>query len=254
MNFTLTKEYLKKGIEFAEINGSFKTLENIYKRIPKTKCKKCSKCCKENPGATFSEFLNFFRSFSKLPNNKELINNIVRTNLSGLVTNTKCSFLNKDLCTIYDKRPFSCRIFGLESEKAFNKNFIYTDLVNENLIRTFREVYNIKIIKKDKLNYCDNVTVIDKININDYDIENLNLRLSKLEFKFYKKGFPLNKEYLDSYEAYIIYLIAEELGFNYKSWGDLRIKVSKELQDNQLSTTLEEFIDKISNYNFKFLE
>ncbi len=68
-----------------------KEIQELYKKIPTSICQsECSKCCKDN--------IQFSPSEEK--------------NMGGYEWNGQCVHLQDGRCTIYDKRPFVCRIFG----------------------------------------------------------------------------------------------------------------------------------------------
>ena len=249
----ITLEYMKKGYDICKTNNYFGNLQNIYRRVPETTCNCCGKCCSENPGGSFVEFLNYFNTFKIKEDKKIIVENVIRNNLTSLVQQNDCLFLKNDKCSIYNERPLSCRIFGLESEYNFEKNYIGISNGNKNLEYLFKKKYGIDIISNTKLEYCKNVKQIKKRIFNDTDVNNLLLDLVKTEARFHKRGFPLNKSF-DSYEAYISYLVVTELNMEFMEWGDLRVLVYKQIKESGISVDLEKFIEKIKKYDFEFLK
>ena len=67
------------------------TKEEIYAKLPQTRCSdSCYKCC--------LDIVQFSRSEEKA--------------MGGYVWNGKCSHLVDGKCSVYENRPFVCRIFG----------------------------------------------------------------------------------------------------------------------------------------------
>lgn len=78
---------------------SLEKLHAIYKQIPTVKCKEgCSECCGIVP------FLDI--EWNKLDNPKK-----------PWFTGTTCNFLKDGKCSIYDNRPFMCRLFATCDEE-----------------------------------------------------------------------------------------------------------------------------------------
>lgn len=66
-------------------------IKELYKSLPKSVCKEgCSKCC--------SDMIQFSPSEEK--------------RMGGYEWNGKCSHLIDGKCSVYENRPFVCRLFG----------------------------------------------------------------------------------------------------------------------------------------------
>ena len=66
-------------------------IKNLYEQIPASVCRSdCSKCCKD--------MIQFSTSEEK--------------NMGGYVWDGKCSHLQNGRCSIYQNRPFVCRLYG----------------------------------------------------------------------------------------------------------------------------------------------
>lgn len=247
----ITLEHIKNGYEICKTNHYFNSLKNLYKRLPETTCNCCGGCCVENPAGSFVEFLNFLNYLKNKVDKKIIVENAIRNNLTSLVESNNCIFLQSNKCSIYDVRPLNCRVFGLESEERYEKNYVKVKDENQKIKYVFKNEYDIDIIDNPKLQYCKNVKIINKKLFNDRDIDTLFWDLAKVEARFHKKGFPLN---FDSYETYITHLVETELKMNFKEWGDLRVLVYKQIRARSTSIALEKFIKKINNCDFEFLK
>lgn len=78
-------EHIKDGYVICKTNNYFNSLKKMYSRMPSSECNCCGKCCSENPGGSFVEFLNFFTFLKEMKNKKEIVINVVRENLTSLV-------------------------------------------------------------------------------------------------------------------------------------------------------------------------
>ena len=107
----------------------YNELKNLYNKIPKTKCLNCpgksmveADCCKVfSPPMLLIEFLNIIKAIEDNPEEekKDLYFRCFKSYLNPAYEK-KCVLLNdKDQCTIYNARPFACRMFGLYEEKEW---------------------------------------------------------------------------------------------------------------------------------------
>lgn len=102
----------------AERAGMFRSLDGIYSELPETTCDNCARCCYESPGLFFVEHLRLLDTLSKLAPDRreELLGRALRELLfSWIEPESACIFLENSRCTIYERRPLACRLFGLVS-------------------------------------------------------------------------------------------------------------------------------------------
>lgn len=114
-------------------------LDIIYQCVPKTKCIHCpnketveADCCKVfSPPIYFIEFVSILKKIDRT-NQEEgdflsKISPVIKRSIdSFLYWDEKelikpCALLDKDLCSFYNERPYSCRAFGLSSELEWQK-------------------------------------------------------------------------------------------------------------------------------------
>ncbi len=103
----------------------FESLRAIYAEFPSTTCENCARCCFESPGLFFVEYLYLLDLLAGLPSGRreELATRAFRELIfSWIEPDRDCLFLAGSRCTIYDRRPLACRLFGLvpaaERERA----------------------------------------------------------------------------------------------------------------------------------------
>ncbi len=105
-------------------------LKEEYKKIPNTKCLNCpgkcgveADCCKVfSPPMLFIEFISILRNISKLP--KEELKKIHYQCFESYLNSDlakPCMLLKENLCSVYNERPLSCRLFGLYPQKEYNE-------------------------------------------------------------------------------------------------------------------------------------
>lgn len=97
----------------------FDALERVYAELPVTKCPGCGRCCFESPGLFFLEYLSLLDLISAWPKprREELVTAACRELLfSWIEPERSCLFLDEARrCTIYERRPLTCRLFGLSA-------------------------------------------------------------------------------------------------------------------------------------------
>lgn len=104
-------------------------LNDLYKKIPKTKCINCpgkkgveADCCKVfSPPMLLIEFVHILKSIER--NSEEELKDLYYRCFESYLNPShekRCVLLNDDdQCIVYDARPFSCRMFGLYEEKEW---------------------------------------------------------------------------------------------------------------------------------------
>ncbi|MFB3881485.1 MAG: YkgJ family cysteine cluster protein [Armatimonadota bacterium] len=94
----------------------FDGLRRIYAGFPRTTCENCARCCFESPGLFYIEHLALLDALSAAPapRREGLIRRAFRELFfSWIEPDRTCIFLESQRCTIYDRRPLACRLFGL---------------------------------------------------------------------------------------------------------------------------------------------
>lgn len=104
-----------------KIKKKIKKLQKLYEKIPATICNFCPKkktveadCCKHfSPPMYFIEFLDILRIIEKWSEEKrnDLLSECYQSYANPDIVRP-CALLNETLCSIYEGRPFSCRMYG----------------------------------------------------------------------------------------------------------------------------------------------
>lgn len=96
--------------------GLFASLQRIYARLPETTCDNCARCCFESPGLFFVEHLSLLAHLRQQSRRRreELVRRALHELFFAWVDpQRQCIFLESSRCTLYERRPLACRLFGL---------------------------------------------------------------------------------------------------------------------------------------------
>lgn len=173
------------SIDYAKNNQLFEKLNDVYNTLPKGKCTGCGNCCMESVGINLIEFLNIFNYLKdKEELRKKSLERIIDYYFMEFMEKKCCPFRDENnMCEIYEVRPLNCRLFGHWKKEDYNKNL--SDVTEKN--RQYKniikgkygfdisdEVVNYKIkycedfipnngylSKSDRLNFADNIMVLD---------------------------------------------------------------------------------------------
>lgn len=101
---------------------AFDALQALYDQLPPTLCR-CDDpgvCCRFMPEMTFLEALQWFDAIAELSpgRRKTLLRRFVSFYLVTPLRQPGCPFLKRGGCSIYSRRPFACRAYGLWSRTA----------------------------------------------------------------------------------------------------------------------------------------
>jgi Fe-S-cluster containining protein len=109
---------LRHAVRRAKRQKLFASLARIYASFPETECENCARCCFESPGIFFIEYLHLMEEIGGLPRaRQELLKRRALGELlfSWVDPQRQCIFLEFSRCTLYQRRPLACRLFGLVS-------------------------------------------------------------------------------------------------------------------------------------------
>jgi Fe-S-cluster containining protein len=107
---------LSQAMRRVRRGGLFRSLERIYRSFPETECANCARCCFESPGIFYVEYLYLLDCVGAT--SAESRRAVVQRSLRELIFSwiepeRTCIFLESSRCTIYERRPLACRLFGL---------------------------------------------------------------------------------------------------------------------------------------------
>jgi Fe-S-cluster containining protein len=227
---------IEKSINNAVKNNLFNKLQKVYNSIPHGSCTGCASCCMESVNTFYIEYLNIYKYFkdNQALKNK-LLPKILEFYFLELVKKMPCPFLSDDnKCTIYEVRPFTCRLFGYWEKEEYENNYRKVLKSNRNNYKYFRRAYNITLPDETvnhKIDYCHNFSAKRKISKS----ERLSMidNIFSIECNFLMKGL-ISEDFLNTgLASWFVYTI-----FDKNEAGQLRLKIMKEYLSNSESNLL----------------
>jgi Fe-S-cluster containining protein len=155
---------------------SFQTLLKTYEKLPETicGCDNIGVCCVSLPEMTVLEALSWIDTITELPPDERtvLLRKFVYFYLSNPVRRPGCPFRREGSCTIYSRRPFACRAYGLWSRE----NGAEQTQKNRELQKTMLEMwkqFGVTIPAEclvTEMDYCREVTTHTSASISDNNL------------------------------------------------------------------------------------
>lgn len=239
----LNQKTIEQSIKNAERNNYFDNLNKIYDTIPLGVCQGCTKCCVESVNTFYIEFLNIYKKLkedTKLYN--ELLPRIIKYYFLEMVVKMPCPFLNHEgLCSIYESRPLTCRLFGFWNEGEYEKNYKRVIKENKNNYKYFRNTYNIEIpqdVINYKIEYCK-AFEMDRT-VPKKERQSMIDNIFTMESNFFMKGLITEDFLHTSLVSWFVYMY-----FDMDKAGEFRVEVMREYLDNGKSETLEKILSSI---------
>lgn len=217
------------------------------KQLPETYCSNTGECCKAGcPNMTYSEYLVMNELF--LEKDKKYKTEIIISCLSKYLIKQdakkpkSCLFLNdKNMCSVYDFRPFRCRLYGVIP------NILYKKIVKEvsremrvccKFIPLCNQCKNVKIKEEFKEKFKDNIVPVEIIK----RIETT-LRASDYELGVPKQVQDNGFSYLTFHDWHILVTLGEK-------WMSDMTKLRLSLSDDKK----EQFISSLKSFIIKNME
>jgi len=158
---------------------AFQTLLKTYEKLPETicGCDNIGVCCVSLPEMTVLEALSWIGTITELPPHERtvLLRKFVYFYLTNPIRRPGCPFRSEGSCTIYPRRPFACRAYGLWSQE----NGAEQTQKNRELQKTMLDMwkqFGITIPAKclvTEMDYCSEVTTRVPSSISDDDLLNV---------------------------------------------------------------------------------
>jgi Fe-S-cluster containining protein len=228
-------------------------LNNIYKKIPKTKgCLESIKkqngceahCCNyNNPSVLYVEFQNSLKNVLsnwKIDDILKLFEKAIRNYLNNSVSKS-CIFWDKEskLCNQHNHRPFACQIYGITPKEEFEPKY-----------------------KRLKILYKDNITAVIKDQCNLIQPEDNNLptkkdidtwweELKKLEIEVGFKNSDINDEdgtYKTFHDHLLTYFLPDK---SLTELTNLKINGTYEQKEIAILTFMSIIKNKIQKANYE---
>lgn len=238
---------LNTTVSYAERQGLFNELDQIYAQLPESACRQCAECCAGPPPGYLIEYLNAYRYLADKPalERQEIMAGVIRYYFLELVEpSLKCPFVGGDnRCKIHPVRPFTCRAYGLLSRTDYEKMDGRNQL--EEMARLYKENHDIDIpreIVDFKLPYCESVQPITgkhiPLEVVQFSIRDIGILESSI--------IPM--EVVEENHTFVP--VATHMALTVLSEGarTRRPRVMKQYLDQGRSELLEEYVEKWRNF------
>ncbi len=119
-------ESLRNEIKNARSKNYFGRIENFYRKLPKTECERCGKCCYDPPVCNFIEFMyayELYDTFDK-ETKRDILIKALKYYFYSMVYKfpEPCGFLDdKNMCRIYQRSCISCKRWGTYTQEQYEK-------------------------------------------------------------------------------------------------------------------------------------
>jgi uncharacterized protein len=227
--------------------GAFRTLLKTYEKLPETVCR-CDSigiCCVSLPEMTALEALLWIGTITELPSDERmaLLRKFVGFYLTNPVRRPGCPFRSEGFCTIYERRPFACRAYGLWSPKTGDEQTQQNRETQKTFVQMWQQ-FGVSIPAESLINemdYCREVTTPASTPISDDDL------LSVLE-EVYLLSTPiaeLQQSFEKVYQSDFSFLIASLMLGQKKAFLG-KYAVVKEIVNNGTQTRLDKLLKAVS--------
>lgn len=240
MGKNLTKKQIIKKAKVGNLASTLKKVYNDNINLQTTQTCACTCCQVAMPQLNYCEFINIISSLWKNAS-KDVKVDIICTSIEyffkhdfekfGIESLVKpCMFLDRGtgLCKTYEKRPLSCRIFGLWPKEDYEKR-----------VDRFVEAYSEYGLKKEDLplnTQCDKVKRVDEsVPVTSEILETLFKRLDSID-KSVGEFSDLQIEQKENYRTFHDWVL-------YKVFGEDWLSM---LTAFMLKATREQIIDQIN--------
>jgi len=231
---------------------AFETLLEIYEKLPETvcRCDTIGVCCVSLPEMTAIEALLWCRAISEMPEGKRtlLLRNFVAFYLTHPIRRPGCPFRKEGSCSIYSKRPFACRAYGLWSPKTGRERTRENRKAQKALVDIWAR-FGVEIPVQDlvvEMDYCGDVATNAQEKISDRELIGL-LESVYLLSKPISKVQQLFETHFQSDFSYLV--AALMLGQKKAFLG--KYAVIKEMVNKDAETRLEKFIKKVTSKSWQ---
>lgn len=245
-NVVYNIDNLKKEIENARCKNYFGRIESFYKKLPKTECEKCGKCCYDPPCCTFIEFMYAYELYDTFDKETKrcILAKALRRYTYSLVDkfSEPCCFLdNNNMCMIHKRSCISCKRWGTYGKEQYESNWEVDSEYNREFKKFYREKYNIVISDENtntRLAFCDKAKIVkNPYNIQEIDYQKYIKSLLNVDSKSVQQARI--KPTIDwSINEWLVYFT---FGMNIL---ESRIKIIQKLQSGN-SDAVNQFLDGV---------
>lgn len=227
---------------------SFQTLLNSYEKLPETicACDNIGICCVSLPEMTVLEALSWINTITELPSHEQtvLLRKFVYFYLTNPIRRPGCPFRNEGSCTIYSRRPFACRAYGLWSQENGAEQTKKNREVQKNMLEMWKQ-FGVTIPEDclvTEMDYCREVSTRVPSSVSDNDLLKVLEEVYLLSTPVAELQQSFENEYQSDFSFLVISLI---LGQKKAFLG--KYAVIKEMVTKGSETRLDKFLKAASS-------
>ncbi len=160
----MTPENVKAALDSAE--PLFERLFDSYEALPETvcECDSLGQCCPALPEMTALEALGLLRGLLAMPEaeTEDMVKKLVTFYLATPVRTSACPLLKDGGCSIYERRMFACRAYGMWSAKM-GKARTEESRAQKKALRAMWKKYGIDLppgAVEHEMDYCRRMSVV----------------------------------------------------------------------------------------------
>ena len=223
-------------------------LMDTYADVPPTTCDRRTDCCANMPEIEAVELLNLYLTVSEL-GSEERARRLMRT-VIYFFTNAAmiqpCPLLEGKDCLVYDRRPFSCRAYGLWSKSRHQKGVEASRRAKAQLSETWAGL-GVKLpgeVTEFSPPYCDRVRVVEG-GVDDSKLDDVQTRIHDLGEEVFDADNQFPLVYFNDFS---FALSAKALG--YQRCLQQKVLITKEMIKLDDSPTLRRLLPEAEKYVF----
>ena len=208
MDSLIHPDTLLQALETAE--PIWVQLQAYYGLLAETDCdcNHLGSCCRFFPEMTFSEALQWVDVIRRLapPLQTDTLRRFLEFYLTCPLHSEGCPFLDAGRCSVYPKRPFACRAYGLWSMETGRRRTLENRESRDALIRHWKH-YGVELPPEKALvemDYCAEVRCHPTGLANDKDLLDVLGKIYELDRSFW----PLSSSFENHYHSDFSFLLA----------------------------------------------
>jgi Fe-S-cluster containining protein len=243
-----------KNLEEAagKTEAAFETLLGTYEKLPETSCN-CDTigiCCVSLPEMTVLEALLWIDGIGRMPVDLRtaLLKEFVYFYLTNPIRRPGCPFCMEGSCTIYTRRPFACRAYGLWSQKM-GREQTRENRENQKAMVRLWDKFGVDIPPESLINemdYCLKVTTKTPAKVSDKKL----LKVLEEVYLLSKPMADLQQAFENVYQSDFSFLMASLLLGHKKAFLG-KYAVIKEMVTKETETRLDKFLNTVTEDSWK---
>ena len=223
----------------------FESMQRLYQRLPETECQ-CAQpgvCCAFLPEMTWIEAMQWIGLIQEMPGDarKVTMKKFLGFYLTTPLRSAGCPFLQNGACTIYERRPFACRAYGLWSHDFGKVRTQNSRQDRKGLLETWQK-FGLELPPQTaefEIDYCDQVRCATKQSMSDDKLMDILQQVYGLDQALAELQTRFEAEYHSDFSFLVASLV---LGYRKAVLG--KFAVIKEMVRQGTDERLEQMLGK----------